>query len=73
MNPGFDWAGLMRAGIRHLGLKPGDFWALTPVELMLMLGLEGGSAPMARARLDELARSYPDMSKARDAQGESDV
>ncbi len=57
---GFDWPALMRAGMRGLGLKPWEFWALTPAELQLMLG-EGGSAkPMGRARLDELLTAYPD-------------
>lgn len=55
-----DWPGLMRAGLLGLRLKPSDFWALTPVELLMMLGLEGGEAPMARARLDELAARFPD-------------
>jgi len=57
---GIDWPGLMRAGLRGLGLKPEEFWRLTPVELMLMLGRDGGDAPLSRARLDELARAYPD-------------
>ena len=55
-----DWAGLMRAGMLRLRLRPAEFWALTPVELLMMLGLEGGPAPMARARLNELAQAYPD-------------
>jgi len=50
----------MRAGMRGLGLKPDEFWRLSPVELMLMLGRESGDAPLNRARLDELARAYPD-------------
>ena len=29
----FDWPGLMRAGICGLGLRPAEFWALTPAEL----------------------------------------
>lgn len=57
---GLDWPGLMRAGLLGLRLTPDDFWRLTPVELMLMLGRDGGSAPLGRARLDELARMYPD-------------
>ncbi|MBC7155311.1 MAG: phage tail assembly chaperone [Rhodobacteraceae bacterium] len=57
---GFDWPGLMRAGMRGLGLAPDTFWALTPVELLVMLGLEAGSAPMTRAGLEALARDYPD-------------
>lgn len=55
-----DWPGLMRAGLVGLRLTPAQFWALTPVELLMMLGLEGGEAPMARARLDQLAAMYPD-------------
>ncbi|WP_116133712.1 rcc01693 family protein [Tropicimonas sp. IMCC34043] len=55
-----DWAGLMRLGLTGLGLRPVEFWRLTPVELMVMLGLDAAGPPMTRARLDELARSFPD-------------
>ena len=57
---GFDWPGLMRAGINGLHLPPDRFWALTPAELMLMLGAGQGPAPLSRARLDELAAAFPD-------------
>lgn len=57
---GLDWPGLMRAGIRGLGLKPAEFWALTPAELALMLGVEAGPAMMTRNRLAELAARFPD-------------
>jgi len=57
---GLDWPGLMRAGMLGLGLAPEVFWRLSPVELMLMLGREGAEAPLSRARLDELARAFPD-------------
>jgi len=57
---GFDWPALMRAGIGGLHLRPAEFWALTPVELMLLLGIESRRAPMGRARLMELARAFPD-------------
>jgi uncharacterized phage protein (TIGR02216 family) len=50
----------MRAGLFGLGLKPAEFWALTPAELRLMLGQGGGGAAMGRARLEELAAAYPD-------------
>ena len=54
-----DWAGLMRAGMRGLGLRPDQFWRLSPAELMLMLGVDGrGIAPLNRARLAELERLY---------------
>lgn len=56
-----DWPGLMRAGLRGLGLKPAEFWQLTPAELMLMLGRDGSEAPLNRSRLDELARAFPDL------------
>ena len=55
-----DWPGLLRAGLHGLALRPDEFWRLSPVELMLMLGREQGDAPLNRARLDELARAYPD-------------
>lgn len=59
----FDWPALMRAGIHGLGLRPAEFWALSPAELMLMLGAGAGPAPLDRARLDELARAFPDFSE----------
>ena len=57
---GFDWPALMRAGMRGLGLRPDQFWQLTPAELLLMLGANAADAPMGRARLEELAKAYPD-------------
>jgi len=57
---GFDWPDLMRAGMRGLGLQPAQFWQLTPAELLLMLGEGATDAPMGRARLEELAKAYPD-------------
>jgi len=60
----FDWLGLMRLGLRGLGLSPAEFWVLTPAELMLMLGQEGGGTPpLNRARLMELAAAFPDVTK----------
>ncbi|MGY9048188.1 hypothetical protein P775_18650 [Puniceibacterium antarcticum] len=64
--PSFDWAALMRAGLRGLGLTPDQFWALTPAELQLLLGSDAGAAPMGRARLEELAAAYPDKRGMRD-------
>lgn len=63
---GFDWPGLLRAGVRGLGLSPAAFWALTPYELLLLLGIEGAEPPMARARLEELSQAYPDASLKED-------
>lgn len=55
----FDWAALMQAGLHRLGLRPWEFWALTPAELRLMLG-QGGAAPLGREQMDALLRAYPD-------------
>lgn len=55
-----DWAGMMRAGMTGLRLTPDRFWALTPAELMLMLGQGAGAPPMARARLEEMLAAFPD-------------
>lgn len=55
-----NWPELMRAGLVQLRLKPVEFWALTPAELMVMLGHGAGQAPMGRARLGDLLRAYPD-------------
>lgn len=56
----FDWPGLLRAGLCGVGLRPEEFWRLTPAELMLMLGRDMAAAPLSRDRLDELARAFPD-------------
>lgn len=56
----FDWPALMRAGLRGLGLRPEQFWDLTPAELRLMLGDVAGAAPMDRSRLDALIAAFPD-------------
>nr|WP_111297987.1 rcc01693 family protein [Paracoccus saliphilus] len=58
---GLDWPGLMRAGLRDLRLHPDQFWALTPAELALMLGLNHARPGMTRARLEELAAEYADL------------
>ena len=58
-----NWPRLMGAGLRGLGLRPAEFWALTPAELMLMLGVGGGDAPLTRDRLDQLIRAFPDDEK----------
>lgn len=61
---GLDYAGLMRAALSPpalggLGLLPVQFWALTPIEVQLMLGREGQPV-MNGARLAELVMMYPD-------------
>ena len=69
------WAGLMRAGLRELGLEPAVFWRLTPVELRIMLGAEQMAPPLTRARLAEMAAAFPDISEQgkRDGQGRGPV
>ncbi|MEM9708439.1 MAG: rcc01693 family protein [Pseudomonadota bacterium] len=56
----FDWHGLMRAGVRGAGLRPAEFWALTPSELMLILGDGSGVAPLDRTALAALEAAFPD-------------
>ena len=56
----FDWGALMRLGLRGLGLRPAEFWALTPAELMVMAGAEASALPMGRGRLMELLAAFPD-------------
>ncbi|RVT85939.1 phage tail assembly chaperone [Rhodobacteraceae bacterium CCMM004] len=56
----------MRAAITARGLSPSAFWALTPAELMLILGAGRGARPLGRARLDELAAQFPDVKGADD-------
>lgn len=74
MSTGLDWGGLMRAGLRGLGLKPREFWDLTPAELQLMLGREEVKPPLSRARLMELSRKWPDLRAGADepSKGQAD-
>ncbi len=60
MTGAFDWPGLMRAGFQGLGLRPWEFWRLTPAELALMLSDRAGPRPVDRAGLAALLRAYPD-------------
>jgi uncharacterized phage protein (TIGR02216 family) len=55
-----DWPGLMRAGLYGLGLQPREFWALTPMELAMMLGREGAAPGMSRGALETLMSRFPD-------------
>ncbi|MCP9483175.1 phage tail assembly chaperone [Shimia sp. CNT1-13L.2] len=63
---GLDWLGLMRVGLQGLGLRPSEFWALTPAELNLMLGRRGAAQTMDRAGLDALLAAYPDRREGQD-------
>lgn len=60
MSAGFDWPALLRAGVRGLGLRPAEFWALTPAEFRLMMGIDAGRSPMGRSALEALSQAYPD-------------
>ena len=62
----FDWAALMRLGLRDLRLSPAEFWALTPFELLLMAGIDTPAPAMTRARLCDLLARYPDCVKGKD-------
>ena len=55
-----DWPALLRVGIRGLGLKPDEFWALTPAELRLMLDAPDRSGPLLSSGLEALMAAYPD-------------
>ncbi len=57
---GIAWPVLMRAGLRDLGLRPGEFWSLTPAELAVMLGAGGRGGSLDRAGLDALLAAFPD-------------
>jgi uncharacterized phage protein (TIGR02216 family) len=59
----FDWPTLMQAGLRGLGLRPAEFWALTPAELELMLGTRAGIAPLRRGGLEALMADFPDAAR----------
>ena len=63
----WNWGALMRAGITGLGLKPAEFWALTPAELRLMLGEP--AAPLGADRLKDLMAAWPDVGGNDDRRG----
>lgn len=55
------WIELMQAGMSGLGLRPDEFWNLTPAEFLLMRGAAGGaSATLTRDALAALRADYPD-------------
>jgi uncharacterized phage protein (TIGR02216 family) len=55
-----DWPGLMRAGLHGLSLHPQQFWALTPLELMMMLGRDKAHPSLSRTALEALMARFPD-------------
>ena len=56
----FAWAQMQRLALRQLRLKPWEFWALTPFEFLMMLGLDQGAAVMNRTQLSNLMDAFPD-------------
>lgn len=69
---GLDWPGLMRVALMRpalggLGLRPEEFWRLTPAELALMLAEPQAARPLDRAGLDRLLRAFPDRKDETDA------
>lgn len=67
--PGFDWAALMHIGLARLRLPPDVFWALSPAELMVMLGQGPVAAPLGRDRLEALAAAFPDLPHDEETEG----
>jgi uncharacterized phage protein (TIGR02216 family) len=55
--------------LQGLGLSPAAFWALTPAELLMMLGEGDGGAPMGRDRLEALAARFPDVTTKESGHG----
>lgn len=55
-----DWTGMLRLGLGRLGLRPAEFWDLTPQELLLMLGPQAAAPSLGRAGLAELMQRFPD-------------
>jgi len=61
MDRKIEWRALMQTGVCVLGLKPDEFWALTPAEF-IFLATDGRSAqtPMNRKALAMLMTRFPD-------------
>lgn len=59
-----DWPALLRLGLVGLGLRPAEFWVLTPAELALMAEtLSPRQQMMNRAGLAALMQAHPDTQK----------
>lgn len=56
----FDWGGLLRIGVTVLGLRPQEFWSLTPAEFRLMLGHDLGRPPLSRNDITALETLFSD-------------
>ena len=67
--PALDWAGMLRAGMCGAGLRPADVWALTPAELLLLVGPEPSTRPLGRGGMDQLLTQFPDSDGVGDENG----
>ena len=56
----FDWAALLRCGVRQCGLRPAEFWALTPAEFGVLIGVDEGGPALSRDGFAALMAAYPD-------------
>lgn len=56
----FDWPAILRVGMRETGLRPADFWELTPAEFWMVTGRGPAVSAMSRTRLNELMAAHPD-------------
>lgn len=54
------WAEMLQLGLGRLRLHPRQFWALTPAELMMMLGMSPGQGALTRDGLSDLMARFPD-------------
>ncbi|MCF6443484.1 phage tail assembly chaperone [Nereida sp. MMG025] len=57
---GLDWGALMRVGLGQAGLPPATFWAMTPYEFSLSLGLEPPQTPLRFQGFADLMAAFPD-------------
>ena len=48
------WCDLLRFAFRDLGLRPSEFWVLTPFELFVILGLDLSQEPLSRDLIERL-------------------
>lgn len=55
-----DWPRLIHLGLVDLRLRPGEFWELTPAELLLLAGHGARRDALTRAGLAELIARFPD-------------
>lgn len=58
-----DWPALRRAGLFEARLPPDVFWALTPAELIVILGRQGAHSPLGSQGLAALMAAFPDEPK----------